>query len=335
MKMDAKLTFFCELETEPLQALFADASVIEDLKELGASVSLALLDLSPARAAVARRLQDAGIPIIAWLLLPKTEGYWFNSNNVSQALACYMDFKTWSAEYRLDWQGVGVDIEMDLRELEGLLNDPARTLPGVLRRVLNRKGLRWAQTAYRNLVTQMHVDGYHVDGYHFPLIVDERKAGSSLIQRLMGLVDVGTDREVLMLYSSMFRPYGHGILWSYAPQAVSVGLGITGGGVQIQGMAATPPLNWEEFSRDLRLARQWTDDIHVFSLEGCVEQGFLERLKTFNWQELTIVPSQAVRRVGRVRTLLYAVLWASARPILVLASLLSLIWLLSRLRKKR
>jgi hypothetical protein len=335
MKMDVKLTFFCELETEPLQTLFSDASVIGDLKELGAGVSLGLLDLSPERAAVASHLQAAGIPIIAWLLLPKKQGYWFNSSNVPQALARYEGFKSWSVKYGLDWQTVGMDIEMDLRELEGLLNDPRRTLPGVLRRVLDRKGLWRAQAAYRELVIQMHVDGYYVNGYHFPLIVDERKAGSSMIQRLMGLVDVGTDREVLMLYSSMFRPYGHGILWSYAPQAGSVGLGVTGGGVQIQGMAVTPALNWEELSRDLRLARHWTDDIHVFSLEGCVEQGFLGRLKTFDWQQPTAISSQVAKMVERVRRLLYAILWASARPMLVLASLLSLAWLFSRLRKRR
>lgn len=333
--MGAKLTFFCELENEPLQALFADGAVVEDLKALGASVSLGLLDMSRERAEVARGLQDAGIPIIAWLLLPKEQGYWFNSRNASQAIACYVDFKTWSVQHGLDWQGVGVDIEMDLREMEGLLKDPQGTLPGILRRVLDRNALGRAQASYGDLLSQMHLDGYGVDGYHLPLIVDERKAGSSLIRRLMGLVDLTTDREVLMLYSNMFRPYGHAILWSYAPQAGSVGVGVTGGGVQIEGMPQLLPLSWEEFSRDLRLARRWTEDIHVFSLEGCVEQGFLERLKAFDWQEPPVVPLDTARKVHAFRKLLYVLLWASARPLLVLGSLLGLLWLFSRLRRRR
>ena len=42
-----RLTFFCELNAEALVALFADESVIGDLVELGAGISLGILDLSP------------------------------------------------------------------------------------------------------------------------------------------------------------------------------------------------------------------------------------------------------------------------------------------------
>jgi len=41
---------------------------------------------------------------------------------------------------------------------------------------------------------------------------------------------------------------------------------------------------WEELSRDLLLASGVTRDIFVFSLEGCVRQGFLERLLDFDWR---------------------------------------------------
>jgi hypothetical protein len=39
-----------------------------------ASISLGLLDLSPLRAAVVHKLNEAGIPVVAWLLLPVQEG---------------------------------------------------------------------------------------------------------------------------------------------------------------------------------------------------------------------------------------------------------------------
>ena len=74
-----------------------------------------------------------------------------------------------------------------------------------------------------------------------------------------------SDRRVLMLYSSFFRPYGTAILCSYACGADSVAVGITGGGVEFPGINSAP-LDWDEFSRDLRLARRFCDDIHVFSL---------------------------------------------------------------------
>ena len=50
---------------------------------------------------------------------------------------------------------------------------------------------------------------------------------------MAGLVDIEVDREVWMLYTSFVRPNGAGVLASYAPEAQSVGLGSTGGGVEL------------------------------------------------------------------------------------------------------
>jgi len=313
-----RLTFFCELEADALQALFADSSVMGDLVALEAGVSLGILDLSGERAKVARRLNEAGIPVVAWLLLPEEQGYWFNLGNAPQAAARYADFKAWTAEHSLQWAGVGVDIEPDIREVQQLLSDRRRLLPALLRRAFDPGRLRSAQTAYGALVAQMRADGYRVDCYHMPPIVDERRAGSELLRRVAGLVDVPADREVLMLYTSFLRPRGPGILWSYAPDADSVGVGSTGGGVEVGGVGDVAPLDWAEFSRDLRLARCWSNDVHVFSLEGCVHQGFLARLRAFDWEQPIAPPLQAARRVNGVRRAARALLWASAHPYVVL-----------------
>jgi hypothetical protein len=333
--MKPRLTFFCELETDALEALFADSSVIGNLTALEASVSLGILDLSPGRAAVVRHLNEAGIPVIAWQLLPKEQGYWFNLGNASQAAARYADFKAWTAEYSLQWAGVGIDIEPDIREVQQLLDGGWRLLPMLLQRVFDTKRLRRAQASYNALVAQMRADGYCVDSYEMPFMVDERKVGSTLLQRLTGIVDVHTDRLVLMLYTSPLRPRGPGILWSYAPDADSVGVGNTGGGVELAGISEIPPLDWNEFSRDLRLALYWSDDIHIFSLEGCVRQDFLTRLKTFDWSQPVVHPLETARQVERMRKAMWAVLWASIHPFVVLAGLAGGLWLLSRLRSTK
>ena len=329
--MDPELTFFCELEQEALQELFSDPGVIENFVALGASVSMGILDLSPERAEIVRQLNSAGIPLIGWLLLPKEEGYWFNLSNGPQAVARYMDFKVWTLENKLQWRGIGIDVEPDIREMEGLMQGRMAALYPIARRVLGSRALNDARATYWNLVYQMRMDGYRVDSYHFPFIIDERKAGASLLQRVAGLFDLPSDREVLMLYTSMIRPYGPGVLWSYAPEAESVGVGVTGGGVQMEGVGEIRPLDWVEFSRDLRLARRQTDDIHVFSLEGCVQQGFLERLGTFDWDGPVTLPLDQARKTNVVRKGLQGVLWVSAHPLLVLAGLFGLKWLISRL----
>ncbi len=308
-----RLTFFCELGAEPLQALFADPAVLEHLVALRAAVSLGLVELGEQRAAVVRRLHEAGIPVIAWQLLPAEQGYWFNLDNAPQAAARYSAFREWTAAHHLSWDGVGLDIEPDLHELRRLLARGWRELPALLRRLRRSERLRQARAAYSALAARIREDGYRVDTYQLPLIVDERQAGSTLLQRLLGVVELPADREVLMLYSSFVRPHGVSLLESYGAQASSIGVGSTGGGVELPGAGAAPPLSWDELSRDLWLARRWCADLHVFSLEGCVRQGFLARLRSFDWEEPVERPQTKTRRMELMRRVGKALLWAAAR----------------------
>lgn len=347
------LTFFCELKPEELQDLFADPVLIEDLKTLDASISLGILDLSAERAEIVHRLSQAEIPVIAWLLLPEEQGYWFNLDNVSQAQAFYKALTAWTDEQDLRWAGVGLDIEPDIRELRQVTGKWWRTLPSVLRRLFDRKRLRQAQEGYGNLVAQMHADGYDVESYQLPLIVDERMAKSSLLQRIAGLVDITVDREVLMLYSSLLRPHGASVLWSYGRHCsptykpftpftlkqrskssvrAAIGLGSSGGGVNI-GVLDTHPLDWNELERDLRLAWHWCDEIYIFSLEGCYQQGFLPRLKSFEWASPVLFPLVPAQRVDRWRKFMRSVLWISAHPAILVAGLVGGLWLFMRLRR--
>ncbi len=309
--------------------------MIESLGALNARVGLGILDLTPDRASVVRKLNEARIPVVAWLLLPMEQGYWLNINNALQATARYHAFKLWTEEYGLHWAGIGLDIEPDIREVERFVTDKPRLLLAVLCRLFSSEKFRAAQAAYKALVSKMQLDGHQVDSYHIPLMVDERRVGSTLLQRVAGLVDVPSDREVLMPYTSFLRPHGPGILWSYAADAQSIGVGSTGGGVDVAGLSSVPPLSWEELARDLRLARYWSDDIHIFSLEGCVEGGFLGRLIDFNWEGPVEVPYESAKVIDRLRRGLRAVLWISARPYLLLVGLACLVCLLMKFRPRK
>jgi len=320
-----RLTFFCELEAAALTALFADPAVLDDLQALPAGVSLGLLDLSPERAAVVQRLNAARIPVTAWLLLPQAEGYWFNVDNAPQAAARYRAFQDWTAAYGLRWTGVGLDIEPDLRALQQLRRRPLSLIPQLLRRLVTRRRLAQAQQAYEQLVQQLRADGYTVESYLIPLILDERRAGATLLRRLAGLVDVPADREVLMLYTSFLGQAGAGVLWSYAREAQAIAVGSTGGGVEL-GELPTTCLSGEELARDLRLAYRWTDQLYIFSLEGCVRRGLLKSLRVLDWEAPLAPPWEATARIGRFRRALSATLWASAHPWLVAVMALAFYW---------
>jgi len=323
-----KLTFFCELPGDALENLFDGRFVIDDLLDLDASLSLGILDLSESRAKVVQRLNKAGVPVIAWLLLPEEEGYWFNIENYNEAAAHYIQFKAWTTQHNLEWAGVGLDIEPNINDMRSLSRkeDVNSILNRTFHRYTDKKQVQKAQLAYQALIDLIHADGYKVESYQLPLIIEDRRAKATVIQRTLGMVDIDVDREVLMLYSSFFRPDGAGVLWSYAPDADSIGVGSTGGGVDIEGVIDVAPLTWDEFTRDLRLCFKQNKPIHIFSLEGCVEQGFLSKLNTFEWDKPVEIPDETFR-VRSLRTGLTVALWILERPWVLLLGLASLIGL--------
>lgn len=331
-----RLSFFCELDREALQNLFADPDLIPTLVALDACVALGILDLSEERADVVRRLNAAGIPVVAWQLLPEEAGYWYNVDNAPQAVARYADFLDWTATHDLRWDTIGIDIEPDMGKVGRLAEGDWRILGEGLGDLFDSGRIWRARALYGDLVARMHRDGYAVEAYHFPVVVDERRAGSALLERLAGLIHLEVDREVLMLYSSFLRPWGAGVLWSYGPEAASIAVGSTGGGVTVGGADQVPALSWEELARDLRLARRWTTDLYVFSLEGCVRQGYLERLVGFDWSEKVVPPVQEARKVTWARRGVRVALWTSAHLGLVVAMLILAggLWWLARRRKR-
>ena len=334
--MKSQLTFFCELDGQSLQTLFENRFVFDDIKSLGASISMGILDFSDERVGLVRKLNRMGIPVKAWLLLPKEKGYWFNLHNSEEALAFYEDFKLWSARNKLKWEGIGLDIEPDINDMSDAFKQPFKTLGKALGRLKDKERINKASSDYKRLAVTVRDDGYYIESYNFPFIIDERKVKSTVIQRFSGVVDVPVDREVLMLYSSFYRPFGQNILYSYAQQAEAIGLGSTGGGVVLEGRKKPEIyLNWEEFSTDLRLAWRTGKPLYIFSLEGCVEQGFLTRLVNFDWAGPVKNPRKGL--VNHLRTGLGGLLWLVQRPFVALAGIAGVIGTIVALRstKKR
>jgi len=323
-----KLTFFCELAPEQLTKLFDGRFVIDDLKALDAALSLGILDFSEERAELIKRLNTAGLPVIAWLLLPEADGYWFNADNHDKAAARYVAFKAWTTQHNLQWAGIGLELEMDINDLRTAVSGTADKsfAKKIFSRIRDKARLAHAQRSYQALVDLIHADGYPVESYHIPLIVDERRACSTVIQRTLGMVDVETDCEVLMLYTSMLTAQGDAVLWSYAPEADSVGVGSTGGGIDLGEEIDLEPLTWEAFARDLRLCVMQEKPIHISSLEGCVEQDFLSKLNTFDWDKPEAIP-EGVNQVRSFRTGLAALLWTLERPWVFLLGLATIIGL--------
>ncbi len=323
-----ELTFFCELGAAPLDALFTMPGLVEQLRVLGARLSLGILDLSPERAGVVRRLNAAGVPVIAWQLLPQEQGYWYSLCNTSEAAERYRAFHAWSQREGLVWAGIGIDVEPHIGELQLLVTRPLGFLRAALKRGCSKRRYEAGRRDYQRLVERMRADGYRVYSYELPFMIDEARSGSTLLQRLLGITSVAADQRVLLVYSSFFRPWGAALLWSYARSGEAVGVGLTGGGVQIAGYHNPVALSWEELARDLAIARRNSRQVHVFSLEGCAEQGFLERLANPDWEQGGHPPMPWAPLVSGARILVQALLWFLARPWILLLVACALILLL-------
>jgi hypothetical protein len=322
----------CDQGAEALNNLLADTAVWADLKGLQAGLAVALDDLSPARAQLVQRMNAEGIPAVAWIVLPRGQGYYVNASNAPQTAARFADFEKWSNENNLHWQAVGLDIEPNFGEFHGA---KLRAAWALLKRGFDGERVRRSREEYSALIRQMQQHGYRVQTYQLTFIADERKAHSTVLERLFGLVDVRGDEEVLMAYSSFNHKVGSAMVWSYGQDTQTLAVGSTLGSGNAELDAKFGPLNWEEFSHDTIVASHFSHLVGVYSLEGCVKQGFLPRLKAMDWNQGVALNAATIRGVHRFRVVVQVVLWAASHVLYFIALLLIGIALLVWRRRKR
>jgi hypothetical protein len=331
------LGFACDGSPADWERMFSQPDLISDLKELHASLSLALPDLSPERARLVLRLNQAGIPVIAWLALPPEQGYYLNASNPIGAEARFAEFERWTASYGLRWAGIGLDIEPSLQDFAALKQgskwNVALTIIG---RYFHPRRVERAKELYAALISEIRAHGYPVETYQFPFIADERAVCSTLLDRLAGIVDVRGDREVLMLYTSFNPTLNSALIWVYGPDAQAIAVGSTSGSDSDPDFV---PLNWEEFSRDLVVAHHFSQVIGVYSLQGCVRQGFLHRLRAMNWDQSIVIPANSVRKAERLRTRIQEAIWIGSHlqyfAAVILVVTISIVWAVVRWRKQK
>ncbi|MGA7635615.1 MAG: hypothetical protein WCB00_01715 [Candidatus Acidiferrales bacterium] len=315
-------------------SLLSNANVIANLKSLHAGLAIGVPDFTPERAELVRRLNRDGIPVIASLSMPPDQGLYFNAENASEAAARFAAFDAWSREQGLRWDGVGLDIEPNFAELASLKGHSWRLLTTFLRRAVDLQRMHRAQRVYSALIANIRSRGYFVLTYQLPYLPVERETHSSLLDRMLGTVDVRGDQEVLMLYSSYAGPAGAAIIWKLGPDAQSIAICCTDGDP-----AANPAvLDWSRFSRDLTVAGHFSHLIGVYNLEGCVRQGFLPRLKTMNWSQSVTIPAVAIRAANRRLRILRLVLWISSHLLYLVVFLVLVIALIAwrwRIRKMK
>lgn len=291
MPRPSSLVFFNEQDSPELAATFTP-DVVKQLAALEAGVAMGMRDLTDARAQTIRTLEAAGIPVTAWVLLSRDEGYFATHDNAPRIEAACARLREWSADHHLSLSSIGLDFEPDLRDLDELMVKPLRTVGRWMFRRGRLPVLEAAARRYQALIDTLRSAKWKVETYQFPFVVDDRRFASRFWQRTLGALAVDADREVVMLYSSLL-PAGHGMLSHYAPHCRAIAVGSTGGGID-----PLPKLSWAELERDLLTAAAHAPHVFVFSLEGCVAQQMLARFAAFDWNRAA-PPTLAHRVAGR------------------------------------
>ena len=277
-----KISFFVELPASGIDSLFSDSTLIQQLVEMKSSLRIGIMDFSPERIAVIKKLNRAGVPVTAWLLLPINEGYWFNMNNGVKATQRYHEFKQWTRSNDLRWAGIGIDIEPDFNEIRLMMKHPFRVAANMYLQLYRNEPMRKGKEIYGQLVREMEADGYRVESYIIPMIDDEREAGTTSFQKLTGLLDIETPVTIPMAYTSATG--NPAIIQVYHHPGMPLGLGSTGGGVVIEGMSA-PVISWDNLERDLLISNRLTSEVVIFSLEGAWEKGWLSKIASIDYSQ--------------------------------------------------
>jgi hypothetical protein len=319
------LVFASDQSPGELESMLSQPGVIAELIDLKAGIALALPDLTMDRAILVRRLNRDGIPVTAGLTLPTEQGYYLNATNGRQAEAGFDDFEKWTVANGLRWAAIGLDIEPNIQDFAALRQDNKWHLFWtLLGRYVDVRRVRDAKYTYSALIREIRSHGYQVETYQFPFIADERAVRSSVLERLTGIVDVRSDREALMIYTSFHQSLDSALIWVYGPDAQAIAVGSTTGPASDPHFAR---LNWEEFSRDLMVASHFSHVIGVYNLQGCVRQGFLTRLKNVNWNESVTISAESVRRATQLRARVQRVLWMlSNLPYFLIAIQIAFLW---------
>jgi hypothetical protein len=314
----------CNRGPDETRSLFADPRVISSLRNLHAGVAVATDDLSPDRAQIVQRLNEAGIPVVAGLELPGDQGYYMNSGNAPQAAARFVAFQRWTTQYGLRWSAVGLDIEPDIRLFDDLQHHRLRLASSLLVHYFAFAQARQAREAYSSLIYRIQSQGYKVLTYQLPLIVAERRAHLTLLERLLGIVDVRGDDEVIMIFSGLNQAIGSAMIWTLGPDSQSIAVLGTD--------APGRPLSWSDFSRDLIVASHFSHVVGIYNLEGAARLGFLSRLETMDWRQSVTIPVQSLMRAQRLQRIARIVLWlVELWPLIVFAILLAFAWIVARL----
>ena len=323
------LSFFSELEAEELHILISRPGVKETLVNMQAELRIGISDFTEVHAQNIRQLNDAGIPVYAWLKANDTQGHTFRVDNASSLLKRYRNFKEWTDSYNLRWQAVGIDLRPNPDDMQSWVNQPLLSAWNSYVNLFSQEEIELAANHFQEFLKEAHKDGYRIESYVLPFAMDEVSQETKGLQYMSRILNVETDKIIPLCYTSF--PYiSPASILDYGGRAQSVAIGSTNNSILGEKLS-TEALDWEMLSRDLRLAHDVCKEIHISNLESVIANGWLEAIMEFDFsvpvflysKELEIQENQSFWAEKAFQALTYPI---TSSIVLLLLAILSIIF---------
>ena len=321
------LTYIYDYPASLLADQFSDSAIAHFVVEQR-RLCLAMRDLSVVRAELVRTLNRAQIPVVAWLTPDEaTPQRYYRFSDAAAIEARYQEFQAWSVHNGLKWAALGLEIEPDLHDAVHFDGEPRIDTNALIRRVADHWHIESATAQFHALFQQMRADGHTIELYELPFVRDDRVSGSTLARRFLGLPNISADHSVVRLYSSMTRPYGSGLIANYAPEFGAVAIG------DLHADGLHQPLAVTELMRDLgHVAACRVPHIYIAGLSVTQMPEVAAQVAHGEWlRAVTPALDDNQQRVSRMRAGLRALLWAGARPAVLLPLLIPVLLLIRRM----
>lgn len=329
-----QLIFYTELDAAELLASLNMPGILEQLAMAQASVALAFPDRDPLRLQAIKLLADHGITWVAWLCLSTEEGIAFNLTNYPRAISGYESLSQWLKTEDVTLGAVGITIEPPIAASSWNAWGAVRAFARGLWLARDNALYPAARDAYIELINAIRRDGHEVHVYHVPIVADDRRVGTTLVQRALDIVDLPADLDVLLCSSKtsirwLAGDLGGALIEAYGEAVDAIAVGAIDLSDRRQ-----KPLSWPKLRRDLLLAAQHTDTIYILSLEYCVRNGILTELLGLDWNMPARPVSSRLALISSIRAALLVTLLAGryGRTALAWAGWLTalIVWIRSR-----
>ena len=284
------VTFILADEFDPYAEVESVLPTLADYPEVAICLAIRPAESSSDElASLLRAAAAEGVPVIAWMLLPEEDGYWFNETNSDEARTVVLAFLDWIEEELIPLRWILFDMEMGLEQTAVMESgDLLGTVLPMLQENVDPEAYETATAAYSELVLEVKGRGYVVTAAAYPFIIDDLLDDDHDIQDAFNtpIVGVPFDEVYYMAYRTTFTKLtgmepGPHLIYQYAHEAYElfgeqavIGLGTIGDIGMVSDIGFNEP---SELAEDVAAARAGGNErIFIFSLDGMLDVGPLE-----------------------------------------------------------